>query len=334
MTAALGGETTLACILGRCDSLRAEVFFRAALPSGSAAAGATLAGTLAGPECRRAITLPVTARLAAVTDGAAAAATDAVVARAILTEPAYWTPELPNLYRLDARLELGGRELARWRQPIGLRRFGVRGRSLWLDGRRYVPRGLAATHAIDLAAFREAALTAVVRDPSEALLAECDAAGVAVIGLLADASGRPFDVAAAIAAIARWARHPAVLVAVMGREGTVAACGEIATATRHARGTLLLACEADGSGPPPAVPAGVELLVVTMPAAGMPHEAWRDEPPGLPLIAWRPAPPAEASATGPPSRRECDSLQAALAGWGTAGSGPVPDWAGYLTGRA
>jgi len=34
-----------------------------------------------------------------------------------------------------------------------------------------------------------------------------------------------------------------------------------------------------------------------------------------------------------PSRRECDSLQAALAGWGTAaGEGPAPDWAGYVAG--
>jgi beta-galactosidase/beta-glucuronidase len=25
--------------------------------------------------------------------------------RAILTEPAFWTPDLPNLYRVEARLE-------------------------------------------------------------------------------------------------------------------------------------------------------------------------------------------------------------------------------------
>jgi hypothetical protein len=106
----------------------------------------------------------------------------------------------------------------------------------------------------------------------------------------------------------------------------------MAAATHGRRGTLLVAWEADGSRPPPAVPVGIDLLVVTLPAGGVPHEAWRTEPPAVPLVARRLADEASASAAQSPSRRECDGLQAALAGWGTAAGDPAPDWAGYVVG--
>jgi len=329
-------EPTIDCLLGRCDSLRAEVFFRAELPPGLAAREAAFTGTLTGPDCRHAITLPVTAKLAAVPGspaGLAAAATGTVVARAILTEPSFWTPELPGLYRLDARLVAGEREVAGWNRPLGLRRLGVRGRSLWLDGRRHVPRGCMIPAArVDLAAFRVASLTAVVPDPPDEFLARADAEGVAVIGLLSDAAGRPLDVGAAAAAVLRWAWHPGAFVAVVPRAVSTAAVEAITAATRGRRGTLLLAREVDGSLPPPASPPGVDLLVVSVPIGGAPHEGWRSQPPGVPLVAWRAAQTASAAGTEPPSRRPCDAFQAALAGWGTAGVGPAPDWAGYVAG--
>jgi hypothetical protein len=321
----------LSWILGRCDSLRAEVYVRAVVPAGVDPASVTLAGTLTGPDCKHAITLPVTAKLTAIRRDDTAAKADTLVARAILTEPSSWTPELPNLYRLEARLEAGGQELAACQRPVGLRRLGVRGRSLWLDGRRYVPRGVAAApDAIDLVRFRAAALAAVVPDPAEAFLARCDAEGLAVIAMLADEGGHALDVEAAAAAIARWAWHPAVLVAVVPRGVSAEAAGEIASNTRTCRDTLLLACEVDGTRPPPLLPAGIDLLVVTLPAGGLPHEAWRTDSPGVPLLARRPA-AASAAESEPPSRRECDTFQATLAGWGTGGgAGPPPDWAGYL----
>jgi hypothetical protein len=322
-------------ILGRCDSLRAEVYVRAAVPAGVDAASAMLAGTLAGPKCKHAITLPVTAKLAAVrSDAVAAAATDMLVARVILTEPSSWTPELPNLYRLEARLEAAGRELAAWQRAVGLRRLGIRGRSLWLDGRRYVPRGLAAApDAIDLAGFQAAAMAAVMANPADEVLARCDAEGVAVIALLADEAGHALDVEAATAAIARWAWHPAVFAAVVPEGVSAETVAMIATATRGQRDTLLLACDVDGSRPPPPLPAGIDLLIVTLPAGGLPHEAWRTDAPAVPCVARRPARAGEPVAGDAPSRGECDALQAALAAWGTSGgAGPPPDWAGYLVG--
>ena len=222
---------------------------------------------------------------------------------------------------------------AAWRRPVGLRRLGVRGRSLWLDGRRYVPRALVApAERVDLPGFRAAALAAAVPDPSEAFLAHCDAEGVAVLGLLAADAGRPLDIEAAATAIARWAWHPAVVAAVVPRGVAAEVVEEIATATRNQRGTLLVAWEADGSLPPPAVPVGVELLAVTLPSGRVPHEAWRTEPPALPLVARRLADEVSPSAASSPSRRECDALQADLAGWGTAANARAPDWAGYVMG--
>jgi hypothetical protein len=353
-----GVDPSLDCILGRCDSLRAEVFFRAELPPGLAAGETALTGTLSGPDCRHAITLPVTAKLAAVPGspaGLAAAAATSVVARVILTEPSFWTPELPGLYRLEARLVAAGREVAAWQRPVGLRRLGVRGRSLWLDGRRHVPRGIVApAERIDLAAFRAASLAAVVADPAEEFLARADLEGVAVLGLLAGEAGQSLEVEAARAAVLRQAWHPAVFAVVVPLGVSAEQAGEIAAATRSHRGTLLVAWEVDGRLPPPAVPAGVDLLVVTLPAGEVPHAAWRSEPPGVPLVArekrcqdsfLRSTLPGEAgqgrAASGGqemspdtffPSRRECDALQAALAGWGTGGEGPAPDWAGYVAG--
>ena len=319
----------ISCILGRCDSLRAEVFFRAALPPGVVPSEAVLAGTLVGPDCKHAITLPVTTKLTVARGGTESVDAATLVARAILTEPSFWTPELPSLYRLDARLVAAGREVATWRQPVGLRRLGVRGRSLWLDGRRYVPRGLvAAADDLDIAAFRAAGLAAVVADPTEALLDRCDAEGVAVIGLLAEASGQSLAVAAATATLARWAWHPAVLAAVVPRTASAEAAAAIAAAVRGRRDTVLLAREVDGSEPPVEVAAGIDLLVVALPVGGTPHDDWRTAPPPGPVLARRAGEP------GPePSRRGCDALQAALAAWRAGGaSGQQSDWAGYLVG--
>jgi hypothetical protein len=120
-----------------------------------------------------------------------------------------------------------------------------------------------------------------------------------------------------------------VLVTVVPRGMTAEAAGEIATATRGRRGTLLVAWEADGALPPPAVPAGIDLLVVAVPPDGLPHDAWRAAPPAVPLVARR---TGHEAAGSEPSRRGCDALQAALAAWGDGRPGPRWDWAGYFVG--
>jgi hypothetical protein len=293
-----------------------------------APADAVITGTLKGPECRRAITLPVTGKF--LTLPADASRLDSIVARVVLTEPSYWTPELPSLYQLDGKLVVGGRELVASRRPVGLRRFGVRGRSLWLDGRRFVPRGLVmAERDLDVSQFRDASLTAIVADPSEAFLDQCDAEGVPVIAILSDAGGLPMTIDVAAERIASWAWHASVLMAVVSVAAPRTECSEIATATRGSRGTLLLAYEVEGSVPPPVSPEGTDAVIVCLDANSVPHSAWRTAPPAVPLLARRPADSGDVV-----SRQPCDTLQASLAAWrsGAELSPTTWDWAGYCSG--
>ena len=327
---------TLEWILGRCDSLRAEVFLRAALPPDVDLAEARLTGTLTGPECSRAITLPVTAKLAAVQGGSEPAASRTVVARVILTEPSYWTPEMPNLYRLDAQVVAGGREVGSWHRMVGLRRFGVRVRSLWLDGRRYVPRGIVMPEvSVDPARCRAAAVAAMVADPSEALLERCDAEGVAVLAVASDAiTGQPLDPEAVCDRVAHWNWHPAVMVAIVPRDLSPEAVRAIAAATRGTRGTVIVAREVDGSQPPPQPIDGIDALMLALRPSDVPHPAWRHASPNLPLLAWCRSAEGATVPVVAPSRRPCDALQASLAAWRTsAGSETVmQEWAGYVVG--
>jgi hypothetical protein len=305
-------------VLGPCDDMRAEVFVRAAVPD--AARPVQLAGTLAGPECRRSITLPATAALVDL-----GASGSALLAKAVLTEPAFWTPELPNLYRLDVRATGGGQAVAGATRRIGLRRSGGRGRSLWLEGRRWVPRGVACeSTACDLESLRAAGAAVVVADPPESLLTAADERGVAVIAV-AKLAGSADD---AVAHIAAWAAHPSVVMAVVDDAIDDATATTLAARVRRLKGTMLLGRVVEGVAPPPTpVAEGIDSLVLALEADAVPHQAWRDAAPSMPLVAWRRVGlPAEER------RRGCDQLQAQLAAWGLAdGREHQPwDWAGYL----
>ena len=137
--------------LGSCDDMRAEVYVR---PAGHVPLGSTIAGSLTGPRRGRDTTLPATSRLMPLSDPAATGP----ASRAILTEPAFWTPDLPNLDRVEARLEPQGGDSWTTDAWIGLRRLGIRGRSFWLDGRRWVPRVVVGPR--DLAAAKDAGMAA------------------------------------------------------------------------------------------------------------------------------------------------------------------------------
>ena len=324
-----GEPEPFAVILGRADDMRAEVHVR--FHAGGDVGALRLAGTLTGPRCGTATTLPTVIRLVdtGMTDAGPAA-------RAILTEPSYWTPALPNLYQLDLQTQQDERPGGSFQRLVGLRRLGVRGRSLWLDGRRWVPRAVGCDPAgFDAAgtasAMHDAGLAVVMADPASDVCGHADAIGVAVIALLADAGGEPLDPDRAVAAIARWALHPSVVMAVLPRRCGAGAARDIAARARRVKQTMLLGMEVDGGRPPmeslDAMPAGsVDVPVVRLAGDEKPHAEWRTMPPTAPLVAWR------IDAAAPlDSRRGCDRLQADLAAWAVAGAAlPVRDWAGYM----
>jgi hypothetical protein len=305
-------------VLGPCDELRAEVYVRAAVPAGGRTGPLRMEGTLSGPHCRRAITLPVTAR---VVDRGSGPAPDAALGRVVLTEPSFWTPQVPGLYRLDVRLLAGPHEVAAVTRSVGLRRLGVRGRSFWLDGHRWVPRAVGgAVGPLAADVWRGAAAAAVLVDPAAAVLDRADEEGMAIIAVL------PADAALAADRVADWSAHPSVALAVVPRPWPAAAAAALAAATRTRRGTLLLARAVDGAGPPPSEP-GCDALVVELAAGAVPDASWRGTP-AVPLVACRSDTPAVDVAAG---RAACDRLQADLAAWGlAAGDARLPwDWAGY-----
>lgn len=297
-------------ILGRCDDMRAEVYVRAtSLPANASAA--VITGSLAGPESRLAITLPTITQLVDLGPGPDGAA----VARAILTEPGYWTPELPHRYRLTAEVRADGRTLASCDRLVGLRRLGVRGRSFWLEGRRWVPRGIACgENDVDPAVFRQRLATAVIDDPTERMCDVGDEAGVAII---ARCGGDP------VADCTRWSMHPSVMLMVLppglGASGVEAVARKIAPVS----GTMLLGLEADGRKPSLPTPRGIDCLVMSLPAGAMPDDSWRDPPP-VPVLASRASPGERENA-----RSACDKLQADLAAWRGAKTASW-DWAGFL----
>jgi len=307
--------------LGPCDDMRAEVFVRVPRPAAGLDGGPLrLEGTLTGPECRRATTLPTTARLVDLgpPPGDAGATTATLVGKAVLTEPAFWTPDLPNLYRLDLRIVGGAGVAATHSLRIGLRRLGAKGRSFRLDGRRWVPRGVSIDRtAFDAGHLRDQAATACVVNPDEPLCGRADADGVAVIAMLDE----PPSPDAAAERIAGWAGHPAVVMALVPRDTSPAQAAAIAAAVRGRKGTLLLGWPVDGGVPPPSVPTGIDWLAVVLGDVGSPHPAWRDAAPPMPLVAWG----------GRGGRPGCDALQARLAAWLLAGGERPPwDWAGYV----
>ena len=275
------------------------------LPEGRAGA-ARLVGTLRGPISAVATTLPVTAALVPI--GAAEP-----TSRVVLTEPAHWSPELPNLYRLEARLDDGDDPFGGW---IGVRRLGVRGRSFWLEGRRFVLRGEAAASAASLDSFRQRHRAVVLHagPPDAPLLDRADREGAFIVVRFGE------DGAEATAAAV--ARHPSAAFAVAADTAAAARFVE----HRPASGPLV-GLAVDGASPPGPIPPGVAFLAVDVdPATCLPHERWFTEPPPLPLVA------ATRSGFGP-DVDPCDHLQATLARAAVERLGPVLpwDWAGYIT---
>ena len=330
-----GPSLPLAILAGRADDMRAEIMVRI---SDCRMGGDPLhlTGTLVGPRRGRDMTLPTTVKLVDVTgDHPAARAAGQALARAVFTEPAYWTPELPNLYRLQAEVQRGDQTVAVVDRMVGLRRLGVRGRSLWLEGRRWVPRGVTISPmGFEPTSLRSLSAAAVIDDPSDVICEAADQAGVAIITKLVDADGLPLDAAGARDRIAAWALHPSVVLAVVPRTANAEESMAIIAGVRPLKGTMLVGLEVDGTQPPDAVPAaivgGVDCIIVDLPCDGVPHDGWRV---GSPWGADKPLVAQRAVATGGSAehRQECDRLQAALAAWGLAeGATQLPwDWAGY-----
>ena len=140
--------------------------------------GATFNGTLTGPRCRYARTLPAVFPVRDVNG----------TAEVLVTEPCYWTADLPFLYHLRIEVRNGGKIIESIKQTVGLRRLSVRGSSLFVEGKRFVFRAarLPSGKRIDWQAWRNARLAMYVVDPDEEL---CQSANEQGIWIVAEMSG-------------------------------------------------------------------------------------------------------------------------------------------------
>ena len=179
------------------------VYARLARPSDDA--GLSLAGTVRGPRCLHAQTLPLSSPLADLGPG------PTLLARAVVPDPCFWSPDLPAIYDVTVNLLRGREVIAAERREIGLRSFGVRGRGFVLEGKHWVLRGVMARSTLARLPreWHEALAAYVAVCPEDDSLAEASQWGsLSVVELAADGESP----ASRLRAIARF---PGVAIAVV-----------------------------------------------------------------------------------------------------------------------
>ena len=168
-------------------------------------ADARLSGTISGPECEYAHTLPATFALADRGPGVS------LLAEAVIPDPCFWTPDLPHLYRVRVELRRGGKGVAAVERLFGIRPLGVRDKCLAYHNKRWVLRGVSRQSApqADLPDWREAGAAMLLPHPDETL---CDRASRTGVLLVAELSGDRGHILSELRRLGRW---PAVGLAVL-----------------------------------------------------------------------------------------------------------------------
>lgn len=300
--------------------------------TGPDASQCQITGVVVGPRCEYAKTLPARLPLRSRPDG------DSPRAEAVIPDPCFWTPRMPFLYDVQIDVRCSGQTLYTERRPLGIRRLGVRGRDLFLDGRRIVLRAISDRCLTEFAETVEAPtnVVAACHDSEAALLqtvprdALCDAASRLGALLLVDCRGGvaeidcrsgvletdgPEDaesgalagegVARKLNRVSRW---PSAAIAVLTGVQNVAR----ADIPRN----LLLAQRVAGDEAATVAPWVHLVLLEANDAAAIAERAADFD---LPILAYRPLATARSIHA---ARAACDQLQRDLA--------PYGDFAGYI----
>ena len=134
-----GFDDRLNVFFGEATPTQARVY--AQLPRGDWPLDAQLRGTLSGPTCRYAETLPTHYRFRDRGVLKGGASQESLLIEAVVPDPCFWTPRLPYLYEVKLELRAGEEVLARMARPFGIRPLGVRANSFVFAGKRWVFRG-------------------------------------------------------------------------------------------------------------------------------------------------------------------------------------------------
>ncbi len=209
-------------------SFRADVFLGGDLPTGNEVAAQirTLAGEAVGAPA--AVAVPAGAKQ--------------VTVRAQVAQPATWTAETPNLYRVEITLRTGGIVAATHvvTQRFGFRTFELRpGDGLYLNGNKITLKGVCRhsfwpetgrtlsleRHREDVRLMKEANMNAVRMShypPDAEFLDLCDEAGLYVLDELSGWQGHydtPTGRKLIAEMVARDVNHPSILFWDNGNEG-------------------------------------------------------------------------------------------------------------------
>ena len=254
---------------GQTTSASAHIYAR--LPSVEGKSGLTLAGDVHGPECRYSTTLPATVPLCDMGPG------KSLLARAIVPDPCFWSPRLPALYRVTVQLIKGGEVVETAERRLGLRLLGARGQSLFLEGQRWVLRGVLRDEVppAELSSWRETSTAMVARDPDDDLCGDAARRGVLLVACVTGSGDQ------ICSTLRRLARSAAVAVAVLdGRppveENMLQAAANIILAQRFDRESpvepapwaQVVVVEVDGPERLPGLIAGCALPVFALRPGG------------------------------------------------------------------
>ncbi len=256
-------------------------------------------GELRGPHCSRARTLPASFPIGHCECDEKISQSATV----LVTDPCYWTPELPMLYDVVLELELTDGTTTAWQHTLGLRRWEIHGRHLFCERKRIVLRGVVIEDCLpeilEQATAAEVAL--VVRNPQNEFLEQASILGVPLVIDLRDFAGRLTP------KLLSYGWQPAVALVLL--DDRVASTHYKPHAARIG-GVLPLACGFAAAD-------WADVIVFELDAADRPP-AWAVTC-AKPVIAIR---RAGAYAELAEARRGCDRLQAELA--------PQFDLAGYF----
>ncbi len=284
---------------GEANPARARVYARAARSPKHV--GWRLTGRVTGPHRFAGSTLPATAPLRDLGPG------PTLLAEAVVLDPCFWSPASPTYYEVEVAVQNDdGQTLATLVRPIGIRALGVRQTSFYLEGKRWVLRGV--DHDCDseagVEAWREAWAALLAKAPAEELCRQASRQGVLVVAMVA---GTVDEVTAELLRLSHW---PAVAMAVVDGDEACDQAPLAAVAPNLVLGKRWAAQHT--------IPDWVQFVVaeVEQPA----DFAQQFVKLGRPVVAMR---RNRGAADVQRARQACDELQRDLA--------PFGDWAGYVT---
>ena len=166
---------TLSLRLGHAVDSEARVY----LQTSRAAQIASMSGRLRGPQCDFAHTLKSEHPVQQLSGSA----DPNCLAEVLITDPCYWTPQLPFQYELHVDLQLASGETRELTTSMGLHRWGAEGPNLRLERRRTVLRGAQVTREAfeAVSTARDAEVALLVETPSEELCHAASRLGVPLV---------------------------------------------------------------------------------------------------------------------------------------------------------